>query len=515
MSTAPTLAKSARRKSGLAHWMRRVLKECDKAIPDLAPDPVHDLRVALRRCRSLADGLRVIDPDKRWKHLKKVSKPVFQSLGELRDLHVMTEWIDRLGAADDATTKTLRAYIKDRETALQAQARQAVQQFDRKQWQNWCRDLPRRAARIRLGSPAFQHLALERWAEARKLQAPALRTHSPIALHRLRIGLKRFRYTVENFLPRLETQWSDDLKELQDLLGEIHDLDVLWNSALNIHAFPETDTRARWHQAITQERQNRIQKYREKMTGPHALWNTWRVQLPKGPQIQATALKRLEIWASFLDPNFPHAQRVAHLATSFYDELATHGFQPRHANQDARAILYAASFMHDVGRAKREKNHHKKSGNLIRKLAPPLGWTAEQLNLAAAVARYHRGNLPQSRHKAFRALPPDQRPIAVHLAAILRFVDALAGNNHSHYPKEAATLQIKSDHHAVGIYVPNYSRRTRAAEKIAAARHLLELTLRRPIMVRPLHAPKARRSHAASSPATHKNSRKANTTRAA
>jgi len=37
--------------------MERVLEECDRAAVDLAGDPVHDLRVALRRCRSLADGL--------------------------------------------------------------------------------------------------------------------------------------------------------------------------------------------------------------------------------------------------------------------------------------------------------------------------------------------------------------------------------------------------------------------------------------------------------------------------
>ena len=489
MSAASIVAKEAesRRKAGLAHWMRRVLKECDKAAPDLAADPVHDLRVAMRRCRSMADGLRVIDPDKSWKQLKKASKPLFQALGELRDAQVMMEWIERVGSPDDLTTQSLHTFIKNRESDLKKKALEALQQFDRKRWKTWCRDLTRRAACIRLGSLVFKHLALERWTEARKLQPPALRTQSPNGLHRLRIGLKRFRYTVENFLPKLDARWSDDLKDLQDTLGEVHDLDVLWNTALTIQAFPDEDARGRWHQRITLEREKRIQKYKEKMTGLHSLWNSWRGALPQGPQIHAAALSRLKVWASFLDPNFQHARYVADMATIFYDDLAQNGLRPPNANHNARSILYAAAFMHDVGRASKEKNHHKQSSNLIGKLTPPLGFSAEELKLAAAIARYHRGTLPQSRHKVFRSLPPDQRPTALHLAAILRLVDALARAN-NRVPSAYATkrLEVKSGPAALRVYAPNFSPRAPAAEKIAAARYLLELTLRRPIIVQRL-----------------------------
>src|SRR5260370_33504947 len=74
----------------------------------------------------------------------------------------------------------------------------------------------------------------------------ALRSRSPVALHELRIGMKRFRYTVENFLPRQHVLWGSDLKELQDLLGEVHDLDVLWATAVKIQAFQEVERRKRW-----------------------------------------------------------------------------------------------------------------------------------------------------------------------------------------------------------------------------------------------------------------------------
>ncbi len=65
---------SPKPKLGLRAWMERVLMECDRAAVGFEADPVHDLRVALRRCRSLADGLMAIDPDSSWKDMKKAGK---------------------------------------------------------------------------------------------------------------------------------------------------------------------------------------------------------------------------------------------------------------------------------------------------------------------------------------------------------------------------------------------------------------------------------------------------------
>jgi CHAD domain-containing protein len=484
--------KKSRRKAGLAYWMRRVLKECDQVNKDLAADPVHDLRVALRRCRSMADGLRAMDPDKSWKQMKKASKPLFQSLGDLRDMQVMTEWVQRLGNADDPVTKALEDFITEREKQLKQEALKALHAFDRKSWNLWCKELPRRAARIRLGSLVFKHLALERWTEARRLQAPALRTHNPTTLHRLRIGLKRFRYTVENFLPQLDAKWSDDLKELQDMLGEVHDLDVLWNTANQIRAFPDEGARTRWHTRIHQERQQRIEKYREKMTGINSLWEVWRAELPQGEQIRSAALARLKIWASFLDPDFLHSQRVADLATQLYDGLSRNGLRA-HGDHELRTVLYAAALMHDVGLSGRRKGHHKESSRLIRRLTPPLGLTAEHLKLAGAVARYHRGALPRARHKALANLTPEQKAIAVRLAGILRFVNALDPPDASRIPRHhVKSLEVRDGKSrgkdcVLYVYAQGFSRFSRLAENVAAARYLLEVTLRRPVIVRRLN----------------------------
>ena len=152
-----------------------------------------------------------------------------------------------------------------------------------------------------------------------------MRNRSKVAFHSLRIGLKRFRYIVENFLPEQHAAWKDDLKELQDLLGEVHDLDVLWAAALQANAFPNAESRLRWQKRIADERGTRIAKYREKMSGKNSLWQLWRAELPQGEQIESAALRRLKLWASFLDPDFKHSENVAKLALQLYDGLSSNG----------------------------------------------------------------------------------------------------------------------------------------------------------------------------------------------
>src|SRR2546429_9350815 len=86
LSASPALAtvKVRARKAGLRFWMERVLEECDRVSAGFGPDPVHDLRVALRRCRSIADGFIALDPDPAWKEMKKAGRLLFSRLGELQ-----------------------------------------------------------------------------------------------------------------------------------------------------------------------------------------------------------------------------------------------------------------------------------------------------------------------------------------------------------------------------------------------------------------------------------------------
>src|SRR5512146_548458 len=89
------------KKSGIGYWMRQVLEETAKVEQGFDPEAVHDLRVALRRCRSMGQVLLQIDPVPEWKKMRKAGKRVFSSLGELRDCQVMMDWIKKLSEAGE------------------------------------------------------------------------------------------------------------------------------------------------------------------------------------------------------------------------------------------------------------------------------------------------------------------------------------------------------------------------------------------------------------------------------
>lgn len=464
---------------GIAYWIERMLEKLDETRRDLAPEPVHDLRVAMRRCRSMAEGLLSVDPDRNWKAMRKAGKAMFSRLGELRDSQVMLEWVQRLGDPDDKTTGVLLALFRTREQALKTETANALENFDSKQWKSWAKILSGRAARVPLGSPVFQYLALESWEKAHALHRKALRNRSKVAFHELRIGLKKLRYIVENFLPDHHQQWGDDLKELQDLLGDVHDLDVLWSTALKSGVFAAPETRTRWYLRIAEERQRRIDKYHDKMVGPGSLWQFWRTALPRDEQLENAVLIKLKTWASFLDPDPEHTERVAGLALQLYDGMVANGlWNPSGGNP--RTLLHAAALMHEVGRAKANKGHQRESARLIRKLDTPLGWAPEDLQMTALIARYHCGALPRSEKKAMAQLSQERRQLTTLLAGILRLVDALDASHDGKIER----LRVERTPETMVLYAEGNTAGSPFSEEIAAARHLLESALGLPILVR-------------------------------
>jgi CHAD domain-containing protein len=515
----------AKKTTGLRYWLLRVLEECEHVAADFSSDPVHDLRVCLRRCRSLADGLYALDPDPSWKAMRKAGKRLFQRLGALRDIQIMMEWIEKLHPEEaiiepasverallpalrpsqpnnefipnsanpeaspvDSAAQALLRILTAREKEQKLEARAALEEFDRKQWRQWSHSLPARAARVRPGSALFKHLALERWTAARELHNRALRNRSQTAFHSLRIGIKRFRYIVENFLPAEHQAWSNDLKAMQDLLGEVHDLDVLWATAISSHVFSDAETRRRWHEQILRERTKRIESYRKRMIGPGSLWLVWRTALPQGKQIQILATRRMKLWAHGLDPDFAHSERVASLALQLYDGLLASGWQPSVDAISARSSLLAAALLHDVGKSKGEKGHHKASFDMIRAHGNPLGWKAADLQRAATAARFHRGALPTRKHRALRDLLPDEQKATIQLAAILRLANALDAGHDGHIRRlqiEGSPTKAKGNEPLI-IAAEGYSPTGPSARIIAAERHLLETVLHRAVVVKAL-----------------------------
>ena len=492
MSAASSLTSprpATQKKTGFALWMDRVLVECDRAEAGFAADPVHDLRVALRRCRSLADGLMSVDPSPEWKAMKRAGKKVFQSLGELRDVHVMEELVGHLSEADDPVRVEMMRYLSDRQTELKIHAATALHDFDRKQWKRWGTTLPRRAGKIRPGNLVFRHLALERWTEAYELHRRALRNGSKAALHSLRIGIKRFRYTVENFLPHEHAAWKDDLKEMQDILGEIHDLDVFWATGLQIGAFRNPESRSQWHEKIAGERQSRIEKYRAKMLGPQSVWQAWRAALPSGDLAAKGAFQRFRLWAAFLDPDQKHSAHVTRLALQLYAQLPAKPVSESAAGHTPQQILEVAALLHNTNcdKPQSKKRKHCKAARVMQKLKPPFGWSADDMRQVIAIVRNGRKGLPRAAQKSMAGLTAAERQTVAQLAGILRLADAFDRDHDSRVRR----LRVSADKNLITIEAEGYSARDRMAQALAGARYLLETVYRRPILVKTLREPKA------------------------
>jgi hypothetical protein len=292
----------------------------------------------------------------------------------------------------------------------------------------------------------------------------------------------------------------------------VHDLDVLWSTAVSLRIFPDVESRKTWRDRIVAERTKRIERYRQKMVGTDPLWNVWRAALPQGRQVHALALRRMKLWASALDPDFPHSERVASLALQLYDGLIGSAWEPAIDEASARSSLLAAALLHDVGKAKAGKDHQKASFKLIRKHGSSPGWNEADLQRAAIVARFHCGSLPTRKHKLLRDLLPDEQKGTIQLAAILRLANALDAAHDGYilriqleYPRNGRERKPKStmpgkksmngfqwkvtglpSHQPLIIAAEGYSPVGRSAQTIAAERHLLETVLHRPILIRPL-----------------------------
>lgn len=286
---APTIPISSRSTKfiGLNVWMERALERAAKIGPRSNADDIHDLRVALRRCRTMAEALSEVNPTPEWRKIKRASREVFHALGDLRDTQVEQSWVKKLGPARDRVRTHMLGLLSERERKQRKLAKAALKDFDRKNWRKWKRRLDSKARFFPLESVVFQRIGLARLNDAFTLFERARKGSSSAAWHRARIGIKRFRYVVENFLPERYKVWAKDLKRFQDLLGEVHDLDVLRASIRN-HSGPlRREAVVRWLSRIEREHKVRLAEFLRKSSGPNSCWLVWREGFHRGHVLAA------------------------------------------------------------------------------------------------------------------------------------------------------------------------------------------------------------------------------------
>jgi CHAD domain-containing protein len=468
----------------LSFWMNRALEELASLRSSPDPDTVHDLRVAIRRCRSLAAVMEEVDPDPAWPEMRRVARKLFRGLGALRDTQVMQEWIKKLGSETDPLRVHLLASLEPEENQLAEAALRVAEKFDEKEWAHLERGLKQRARLVPVGGLAAECLALERYEEAKELHNRALRTDKSKPWHALRIGLKRFRYTVESLLPDHYTVWGDQLKRVQDLLGDIHDLDVL-TELLGDAKAPETaDSTKAWLEKVARERHDRIETYRQLTLGKTSLWHEWRHNLPHGQRLEAAGTARLRSTARAADAHARRTGQVARLSIRMFDLLRRAHAAPLFEDAAMRRIMLAAAKLHSVGPRAKSPLSPKAARKFLLALPVPPNWTPDQWDLMTWVVRFHRGPEPKQKN-GFARLSEDRQTSVRALSGVLRVARALRKSG----VETTRGLRLEESADAFVLRIPGLADTAEAAARLAAAKHLLESTLLKPLILKSVPKP--------------------------
>lgn len=458
----------------LSDSMDRVLGELEKVQSSPTPDSVHDLRVALRRCRSVATVFEEVDTDAAWPKMRRTAKKLFRALGALRDAHVMEDWVKKLAPADDPVRVHLLSLLAADEPDLPNEVQRLAGKFDDKVWKTLRRRLRRRVRYIPVGGLAAECLAWERFEEIKQLHARALRGEKSNPWHAVRIGLKKLRYTLETLLPEHHAAWREDLKRLQDLLGDIHDLDLL---AEKVKAEADVDGPAKsaWKENVQREREARVQTYRQLTLGRTSIFNKWRHALPSGERLELASFARLQATARAAQSR---SRKVVRISLRIFDLLRRAKAAPVFGDTNMRRNLRASALLHAVAHG--AKHPRKASLRILSTMQAPPRWTSDDWELVAWAVRFHRGAEPSAHDGDFGKLSATAQDHIRVLAGVVRLARAL----HKSGVESATGFKVETSGDVITLLIPDLADSLETAAKFAAGKHLLETALGKPLVLR-------------------------------
>jgi exopolyphosphatase / guanosine-5'-triphosphate,3'-diphosphate pyrophosphatase len=126
--------------------------------------------------------------------------------------------------------------------------------------------------------------------------------------------------------------------------------------------------------------------------------------------------------AELCDEEPEHSAHVATLALQLFDGLVAPPVpsQLGDLGEPAREYLEASALLANVGLFVSHTKHHLHSYYVIRNSDVLTGFTDDEIEIIALIARYHRKSTPKARHPEFARLSPKDQQLVRALSAILR-----------------------------------------------------------------------------------------------
>lgn len=204
-----------------AKLLERLAYQVNTTLRAHRAEPVHDLRVAIRRFQQALATFDSAFPRHECKALDRQLKRLFDAAGNVRDCDVVAKL---LGKRDLPGSAELKKKLQEhRKTAVPLLVSNLERWVARRSSAKW------RAALLSCPSAddtVHPHLRRSARGFLKHAEGAVHGSASARDLHRLRIEAKKFRYMLELFEPAWGApvaQWLERVKPVQSLLGDIHD----------------------------------------------------------------------------------------------------------------------------------------------------------------------------------------------------------------------------------------------------------------------------------------------------
>ena len=346
------------------------------------PEVVHRCRVAIRRLRGIL-GLFHCESD-----LLEEIKKLGAALGHLRDIEVQLEFLKKV----DLPMKEKKSILASKLLEWEMERLRVSSLHLNFSSAEFIKKISKSMSEKKISPYAIYKTLLKR---SRKVIG-CLSQEPFESYHTLRISLKKTRYLLEA-VEVLESEFResiDNLKEFQDCLGEIHDIEVWIQEVSAREKLPVLK------KALQDRKTERIYGFNRMKGGIYQLLeetlNTSASLAMEGSDYYSQELLSLvfspeekkraaELFASQLSPDPHHAIRVADKCRTIFTSLG----ERTGLKEADLEILFCAALLHDIGHYPNEKEHHINSYNLI-KASSCLPFNISERERVAIVARNHR-----------------------------------------------------------------------------------------------------------------------------